>query len=265
MATTTNKSLSQPANGSNVNTWDVPMNANFGVIDAALGSVTSLNASSGDRTLTATQYQSLILDISGAITVPVTFTIPSLVGGEWIVYNHTTGAGTVIIASGGGGTSITVLRGVSSTVYSTGSNIRLADDRASSFPAGTVMLFVQTAAPTGWTKSTTHNNKALRVVSGAAGTGGTTAFTSVFTARTISTSNLPAHSHGVTDPGHSHLAAFRQNATGGGSAEVLQNYPSSGSYTTNTSVTGITINNTGGGVAMDFDVQYVDVILAAKD
>ena len=39
---------------------------------------------------------------------------------------------------------------------------------SSAFPAGTLMLFQQTAAPTGWTKQTTHDNKALRVVSGVA-------------------------------------------------------------------------------------------------
>jgi len=44
------------------------------------------------------------------------------------------------------------------------------------FPTGTLMLFQQTAAPTGWTKQTTHNDKALRVVSGTASSGGTTAF-----------------------------------------------------------------------------------------
>jgi|688.fasta_scaffold01227_35 hypothetical protein len=53
-----------------------------------------------------------------------------------------------------------------------------------SFPSGTLMLFQQTAAPTGWTKQTTHNNKALRVVSGTASSGGTTAFTTVFASRT---------------------------------------------------------------------------------
>ena len=35
---------------------------------------------------------------------------------------------------------------------------------ASAFGAGTAMIFQQTAAPTGWTKSTTHNNKALRLI-----------------------------------------------------------------------------------------------------
>lgn len=51
-------------------------------------------------------------------------------------------------------------------------------------PTGTKMVFVQTAAPTGWTKDVTHNNKALRIVNGTAGTGGTTAFTTVFASRT---------------------------------------------------------------------------------
>ena len=37
------------------------------------------------------------------------------------------------------------------------------------FPSGTVMLFYQAAAPLGWTKQTTQNDKALRVVSGSTG------------------------------------------------------------------------------------------------
>jgi hypothetical protein len=52
------------------------------------------------------------------------------------------------------------------------------------FPSGTVMLFVQTAAPTGWTKSTANDNKALRVVSGTASTGGSVAFTTAFASQT---------------------------------------------------------------------------------
>ena len=44
-------------------------------------------------------------------------------------------------------------------------------------PSGSIMLFQQTSAPVGWTKLTTQNNKALRVVSGSAGSGGSTSFT----------------------------------------------------------------------------------------
>jgi microcystin-dependent protein len=98
-------------------------------------------------------------------------------------------------------------------------------------PSGTVMLFAQTAAPTGWTKSTTHNNKALRVVSGTAGSGGSTAFTAAFgtptvtgtvgingapakgnlavsvsgniavSNMTLSINQIPSHSHGITSVG----------------------------------------------------------------
>lgn len=69
------------------------------------------------------------------------------------------------------------------------------------FASGTLMLFQQTAAPTGWTKQTTHNDKALRVVSGAAGSGGSVAFTTAFAsglsagATTLSTTQIPGHQH----------------------------------------------------------------------
>lgn len=52
------------------------------------------------------------------------------------------------------------------------------------FPAGTRILFHQTTAPTGWTKDTTHDNKALRVVSSTVGSGGSLSFTAAFASRT---------------------------------------------------------------------------------
>jgi hypothetical protein len=61
-------------------------------------------------------------------------------------------------------------------------------------PAGTVMVFHQAAAPTGWTKSTSHNNKALRVVSGSGGGyGGTHDLT-----------GAPSTAHSHSTPNHSH-------------------------------------------------------------
>jgi hypothetical protein len=138
-------------------------------------------------------------------------------------------------------------------------------------PSGTAMIFVQTSAPTGWTKSTTHDNKALRVVSGTAGSGGTTAFTSVFTSRTITTANMPSHTHTatVTDPGHTHGSSTGQpfvsyggsyTASGGGAFNPQQANIAS-------STTGISVSNAnaGSGTAMDFAVQYVDVIICVKD
>lgn len=143
-------------------------------------------------------------------------------------------------------------------------------------PTGTAMLFAQTSAPTGWTKSTTHNNKALRVVSGTASSGGTTAFTSVFTSRTIATANLPAHTHdagtlsAASGGAHTHTISTMGSAsdvtTGGGGFRFNN---TSGSKSTDSggahthSITGSTAS-AGSGTAMDFAVQYVDVIIATK-
>jgi hypothetical protein len=52
-------------------------------------------------------------------------------------------------------------------------------------PSGTVMLFAQTSAPTGFTKNvSTGDNSALRVVTGTASTGGSVAFTTAFASQT---------------------------------------------------------------------------------
>ena len=90
------------------------------------------------------------------------------------------------------------------------------------FPAGTAMLFVQTAAPTGWTKSVTHDNKALRIVSGVAGSGGSVAFTTAFASQSVSGTIADT---GTTTAGGSVAAtavatATNQATTAGGSISV---------------------------------------------
>lgn len=77
----------------------------------------------------------------------------------------------------------------------------------SEFASGTAILFQQTAAPTGWTKSTTHNDKALRVVSGTVGSGGTVAFTTAFASKTPAGSVSVAASIGTLTVGIGTLAA----------------------------------------------------------
>ena len=81
------------------------------------------------------------------------------------------------------------------------------------FPSGTKMLFQQTSAPTGWTKVTSHNNKALRVVSGSASSGGSNAFTSAFAARGIS-----ANASNTTAGGN--VSVSVANATQGGNVSI---------------------------------------------
>jgi hypothetical protein len=132
---TTNKTLELPANGDYVNTWNIPVNSDMTVIDTALGGTTNLNATSGSATLTYTQYRPLILSVTGAVSANVTYTIPSGVGGQWIVRNAMTdssgGPWDLIFASGGGGTSVIVSRGFTTTIYSDGTNISYSDSRLS--------------------------------------------------------------------------------------------------------------------------------------
>lgn len=125
MTTTTNKGLTDPANGS-LN-WDVPLNANFDIIDAALGSTTTIDVTSvgtGAVTLTATQYQSMIISFTGTLTANVTYQVPSGVGGQWIMRSTATGAYTITFRTAAVGTSTTIPASANGVrVYSNGTNV----------------------------------------------------------------------------------------------------------------------------------------------
>jgi hypothetical protein len=132
------------------------------------------------------------------------------------------------------------------------------------FTSGTTLLFYQAAAPIGWTKITTHDNKALRVVGGAGGgSGGTSAFTDVFTSRGVP---LPQHSHGVTDPTHTHAWGYEDGQIGSGLRAGSSATFYSRSRNVQNSGTGIGIDNAGtASASMDFAVQYIDVIVCSKN
>ena len=144
------------------------------------------------------------------------------------------------------------------------------------FPSGTAMVFAQTSAPTGWTKSTTHDNKALRLVSGTAGSGGSAAFTTAFGTPTVTGSVSLSGSVGATTlttaqlASHNHTLGLRHYGCGGGA--YLGN-GSSYPVTYTTSSTGSNASHThsfsGSGslssASADISVAYVDVIIATKD
>ena len=173
-------------------------------------------------------------------------------------------------------------------------------------PAGTRMLFQQSTAPPGWTKVTSGvDNMALRVTTGSTSIVDsnqpfTTAFSTRGTSGTVSNhrltvSQMPAHSHGVSDPGHSHSCsvsdpghahAFNaakekgESESGGGDNECFnKNLVTSGATTgisvsANGSSSRVSIQNNGsGGVhnhgftggSINLRVNYVDVIVAQKD
>jgi len=194
-----------------------------------------------------------------------------------MVYNSTTdvsgGPYTITIASAGGGTSVVIQRNKATNILSDGTNIRsvYAESLTAATPpfaSGTVMLFVQTSAPTGWTKSTTHDNKALRVVSGAAGSGGSVSFTTAFSSQDVSGTVGSTVLTIDQIPTHNHLTYSGLFNANGGSGGVLNNIDStSGARVGSTGYTGggSGHNHTFTGTAINLAVQYVDVIICVKD
>ena len=137
-------------------------------------------------------------------------------------------------------------------------------------PQSSVAVFYQANAPTGWTKLTTQDNKALRVVSGTGGgTGGTNAFTSAFAQQpysatatvtgtvgntTLTTPQLAIHAHpnGFGGAGRHGWQSGGEGLTGTGNngAGGAHAHPWSGS----------------GPFSFSFDVrvQYIDAIICTR-
>ena len=127
MTTTANKQLNKPAYNSTVPTWDIPLNENADILDAALGSTASVALTSSNVTLTSTQAQNMRILLTGAISANLTITFPAE-GGQWIVTNSTTGTYTITAASAGGGTQVTIQQGYSVSVFSEGTGMYYAND-----------------------------------------------------------------------------------------------------------------------------------------
>lgn len=142
-------------------------------------------------------------------------------------------------------------------------------DGKATMASGTVCLFFQASAPTGWTKIITQDNKALRIVSGTGGVaGGSVAFTTAFASQavtavggvtssyTLQIADIPSHTHysGIGAQGH------------GGTADVL--VVGNGAALTNiTSATGGSGGHVHGftGTAINMAVQYIDTIMASRN
>ena len=133
----TNKAIEEPANGDYVNTWSTPVNSNFNIIDKAFGGHLIINATgvSGTTALTTTQYQNLYILFSGTLSANVNYQVPSGVGGQWVVYNGTSGAFTLTLSSGGGGSSVTITQGTRTLIVSDGTNVTLSVNTVTS-PGG---------------------------------------------------------------------------------------------------------------------------------
>lgn len=154
---------------------------------------------------------------------------------------------------------------------------------AQSIPSGTVTNFFQATAPTAWTKLTTNDNAAIRIVSGTGGgTGGSVNFNTAFASQTpagnvsisggsvsgytLSTSEIPSHSHSYSAsynnigdsnfpatafaPGGGQSRTPSTSGAGGGGSHSHGFSPPTGSFS---------------GSALNLAVKYLDNIMCSKN
>ncbi len=136
-----------------------------------------------------------------------------------LAVEHLRGVTDLVVADGGTGVSTLTANGVvigqgtsPVTVTAVGTAGQLLQSAGAGndptfedagFASGTIMLFGSAAAPTGWTKSSSFDNHALRVVNGTPSSAGATDFDSVFGAAKMAgshvliTAEMPAHTHDV--------------------------------------------------------------------
>ena len=217
------------------------------------------------------------------------FETPILASGGWKLYATTQQAGFAQLAS-----TAQALAGVDQKVVLTPySALELIDKRileeitealqlvtnliseeiaeAKDFSTGDTLLFYQAAAPLKWTQVTTHQNKAIRIVSGpGGGSSGTVDFTAAFTSRTVPLVN---HNHAISDPGHGHSYTLRSESGSGGAGgsnfTAIEFPLSASTQGTSGSGTGISVLAASAtqttGNTIDFAVKYIDVILCSRN
>lgn len=85
--TTANTSMAVPVRGSDVGTWDIPVNGNFNSLDAMMGGVTSLALSSIPITLATSQALVNVIRFTGTLTANVSVTLPGIYK-SWTIDNQ---------------------------------------------------------------------------------------------------------------------------------------------------------------------------------
>jgi len=240
---------------------------------AASGTVTSVGVSGGTTGLTTSGGP-----VTGSGTITLAGTLAVTNGGTGLT--TTPSNGQIDIGNGTGFSRATLTAGSGISITNGAGSITLTATAQQPFAPGTIIVFGQTAAPTGWTKITTYDNAALRIVSGSAASGGSVDFTTAFASQavsgsignttdtgtvgstTLTTSQIPSHTHTALVPGSGGCGSNGQYV---GDSATINTGATGGGGSHNHSLTMNAHNHTFTGTAINLAVKYVDVIFASKD
>ena len=310
--------LELQASGENAGTWGDKTNNNLEVIDAFVNGYLSKSvAGSSDVTLTTAdasataESSNKVIELTGTLTGNINVFLPAKES-NYVIFNNTSGSHTLSVApTGHTANGVAITQGshtmiynksdrcvdvlgakvgtTATTYFGSGANLTGIDI----IPAGSLMLFQQSSAPTGWTKATAHDNKALRVVTGSASSGGSNTFAAAFnndqtvsgtTSSTSVTITGSTASHTLTVdqiPSHDHREGSNSefgttSSTYTGATRNTGNANDGRNFQTETTGGGQGHSHNVGSLAggahthtfsdtFNLDVQYVDVIICSKD
>ena len=243
-------------------------------ITSLTGLTTPLSIAQGGTGSSSTTFVNAATNVTGTLpianggtgTTSTTFTnLTTNVTGTLPVANGGTGATTqTAYAVLAGGTTAT---GAYQSIASVGTSGQVLTSNGAGalptfqaagggFASGTRMSFQQTSAPTGWTKDTTAaiNDSILRLVTGSVSSGGTTGFSTwnaqtATGATTLSTSQIPSHTHTFTVAVQESGTTVTAQLSGNQSSRTTDATGGGGSHTH----------------SLTQSLKYYDFIIASKD
>jgi microcystin-dependent protein len=167
--------LVEPPYGSYVDSWQLPVNSNFGLTDALVSGTTTINVATipistpfvtlvfqnFDTSPTPWQVplagQNLRIVLTGTLAFNIILYIPANTPGMWIIDNQTNGAFAVTVkTTATASTGVNPPQGYMSYIFCDGTNVDWADaggviaNLPAAIPPGVIQAYAGGSIPAGW-------------------------------------------------------------------------------------------------------------------